>query len=381
MRKSAQELRRGERGSVLAVSVFGMMAFLLAVGLCVDVSHFYTVKAELQNAADAAALAGASALNSSPSGITLATERAVEAMNGYELSNKDATVSPSDVKFAVNFGGPYMSAAEAAAVAENIRFVKVDIPDKDVSVLFGGAGVGDNVAKLDGNAIAGMSHAPNVHCDWIPLSVIDYDIPMTPGQTYTVRAAPGNMVSPGNYQILAVAGRGGQDVKYGLAGGVDECAEPGQWYDVDTKPGVSAGPVRHGLNTRFDDYSGGLDYQDYPPDVNIKEPLTWEQYKQGLDPATRNSGNFEPSNAAHGGVPMRRVVLIPIVKLDEYDNGRDRVKFNRFAAFFLQTRVGSGDGGDIQAEYIGERIMFGKGGYKPGGGPVTPELTQPVLYK
>ena len=40
-----------------------------------------------------------------------------------------------------------------------------------------------------------------------------------------------------------------------------------------------------------------------------------------------------------------------------------------------------GNGGNIKAEYIGERFVFGKGGYRPGGGPVTPELTQPVLYK
>lgn len=382
MKRSAQEHSlRGERGSVLAVSVFGMMAFLLAVGLCVDVSHFYVVKAELQNAADAASLAGASALNSSPSGIALATDRAVEAMNSYEFNNKDATITPADVKFAVNFDGPYMSAADAAADAENIRFVKVDIPDKDVNVLFGAAGVGSNVAAIKGDAIAGMSHAPNVHCDWIPLSVIDDAAnPFQPKHTYVIRGGPHNSVSPGNRQILAVAGRGGKDVKYGLAGGVDVCAEPGEWYEVDTKPGEAQGAVKHGLNTRFDDYGGGLSYTDFPPDVNIKENIDWETYKQGLDPDTRNSSNFAPSDAGHGGVPMRRVVLIPLIKLSEFDPGRDQVHFYKFAAFFLQTKVQNGSG-DIVAEYIGERIMFGKGGYKPTGGPVTPELTQPVLYK
>ncbi|HEX5707551.1 MAG TPA: pilus assembly protein TadG-related protein [Pyrinomonadaceae bacterium] len=382
MKSSAlEQRRRGQRGSVLAVSVFGMMAFLLAVGLCVDVSHFYVVKAELQNAADASALAGASALNSSPSGITLATERAVEAMNSYEFNNKAASLSAGDVKFAVNFDGPYMSAADAQADAENIRFVKVEIPDKDVNVLFGSAGVGDNVAQINGDAIAGMSMSPNVHCDWIPLSVIDDDAnPFQPKGTYVIRGGPHNMVSPGNRQILAVAGRGGKDVKYGLAGGVDICAEPGEWYEIDTKPGEAQGAVKHGLNTRFDDYGGGLSPTEFPPDVNIKENIDWETYKQGLDPATRNTGNFEPSNPSHGGVPMRRVVLIPLIKLSEFDNGRDQVHFYKFAAFFLQTKVQNGSG-DIVAEYIGERIMFGKGGFKPGGGPVTPELTQPVLYK
>jgi hypothetical protein len=36
--------KQAERGSIMAVSAFGMLAFLLAVGLCVDISHFYVVR-------------------------------------------------------------------------------------------------------------------------------------------------------------------------------------------------------------------------------------------------------------------------------------------------------------------------------------------------
>ncbi len=371
--------RNSERGSVLAMSAFGMLAFLLAVGLCIDVSHFYVVRAELSNAADASALAGASALNSSPSGIDIAQARAVEVMNNFEFNKTGVTINASDVKFAVNFGGPYIDAASAKANAEDIRFVRVDVPPKTVGVYMASLALNTNQVQLAERAIAGMSVPPNVHCEWIPLSVID--VPMVPGQMYTVRSEPGGHVSPGNYQVLAGAGRGGKEVKYGLAGGVDICAEPGEWYDVDTKPGVNAGPVRHGLNTRFDDYSGGLDPDDYPPDVNIKEDITWEQYKASLDPATRNGSNYKAPNPNHKAVAYRRVVLIPIIKLEEFDQGRNRVKFNRFAAFFMQTSISNGSGGNVKMEYIGERIMFGKGGYKPGGGPVTPELTMPVLYQ
>lgn len=370
---------RDERGSVLAVSVFGMLAFLLAVGLSLDVSRFYVVRAELANAADAAALAGASALNSSPSGIALAQERAVQVMNNFEFNNTGVTINPSNVKFAENFGGPYVSASEAQGGATNIRFVQVEVPPKNVSVFLASFALGTNSVQMSHRAIAGMSVPPNVHCEWVPLSVID--VPLLPGNTYTVRAAPDNGVSPGNYQILAVAGRGGKDVKHGLAGGVGLCAEPGEWYDVDTKPGVVSGPVRQGLNTRFDEYASQLEPEDYPPDVNVKENITWEQYKRSLDPSTRNGSNFQSANPNHNPVAYRRVILIPIIKLEEFDNGRDRVKFNRFAAFFMQSKVGNGNGGEIQAEYIGERINFGKGGYKPGGGPVAPELAQPVLYK
>jgi uncharacterized membrane protein len=52
--------RKGERGSVLAYTVMSAFFLFLAVGLCVDLSHLYLAKTELQNSADAAALAGAS---------------------------------------------------------------------------------------------------------------------------------------------------------------------------------------------------------------------------------------------------------------------------------------------------------------------------------
>ena len=71
--------KRGERGSVLAMSAISMLALLLATGLAVDISHFYTAKAELQNAADAAALAAVSALNTASLGITKAADRKAKA--------------------------------------------------------------------------------------------------------------------------------------------------------------------------------------------------------------------------------------------------------------------------------------------------------------
>ena len=54
---------KGERGSIMALSAIAMLSILLAAGLGVDISRFYLAKNELQNAADAAALAAASALN------------------------------------------------------------------------------------------------------------------------------------------------------------------------------------------------------------------------------------------------------------------------------------------------------------------------------
>lgn len=364
---------RGERGSVLALSTVGMVAFLAAVGLCVDVSHFYVVNAELQNAADAAALAGASALNSQPAGITKAVARATEELkNNYDFNNKVAEIDDDNVSFAVNLDGPYVSAADAQGAAENIRFVRVVVPPKAVGVFFAQLALKTSSIDLSREATAGMSMPPNVFCDWIPLTVIeDPADPLVPTRAYTLRAAPQNSVSSGNYQILAVNGRGGEDVREDIARGIRECAGPGSVYTKDTKPGVAAGAVRQGINTRFDDYAAGMDPATYPPDTNVKEYIEHRNY--GLP------GYQEPP--AHTGVPGRRLVLVPIVRKEEFENGRDTVTFDRFALFFLQTKVGNGNGGDFQAEYVGTRTAYGAGAYVPGGGPVSPELAMPVIYR
>jgi Flp pilus assembly protein TadG len=363
--------RKGERGSILAISAIGMLAVLLAVGLGVDISRFYLAKTELQNAADAAALAAVSGLNSSPTGITEATNRAVQVMNNYDFNQQAVSFPRANVLFAKNLDGPYISEASAQAAPKDIRFVQVTTPQAPIAVSFAISVLGSS-KNLSATATAGYSVPLNVFCNWLPVSVIDYDVPMAPGQTYTIRAGSGNMISPGNYQILAVAGSGGKDVRVGLASGVDMCAEAGATYAVDTKTGVTAGAVRQGLNTRFDDYqTSQVNPVDMPPDANIKENIDYTQYRAG-------SPSQSPS---HTPVPGRRVVIIPIVKLAEYDQGRNVVKFNRFGQFFLQTKVGSGNGGDIQAEYISDIVVAGKGGYDPNGGPANNLMATPVLYK
>lgn len=388
LRGKSKRGRSGERGSILAMSALGMLSMLLAVGLGVDISHFYLVKGELQNAADAAALAAASAINSNPSGVVEGTSRAVKAMNHSEFNNNSVAFTRSNVQWAVNLDGPYMSEAAASAPGQagTIRFAKVTTPATPVGVSFSAMVLGGS-KSLSATATAGLSIPLNVSCNFIPLSVlIDNDTTkLVPGQTYTIRASTGGSPSPGNYQILAVAGRGGVDVEFGIGAGVDACGKAGETYSVDTKPGLTAGKVRKGINSRFDDYQGSqLDPLLYPPDTNVKENITWDEYSKylgcGRPGAIACNSQFVKA-PAHAGTDMRRVVLIPLVKVSEYDNGRDVVKFFRFGAFFLKTKAGNGNGGDIQAEYIEDRLAVGEGGYDPTGPAGDPLLAAPVLYK
>ncbi len=363
--------RRGERGSILAISALGMLSVLLAVGLGVDISRLYLAKAELQNAADASALAAASALNSLPAGINAAVDRATNRaadsfVNEYEFNNKEVAISPIRVTFSSTLNGTYMSEADAAttAVAPTIRFVKVTTNPEAIGVSFAAMVLGNSV-DLSAEAVAGASIAPNVFCNWIPLTLLSADDGTTfvTGQTYTIRSAPGEGPSPGNYHILAVDGRGGEDVETGTGGGVHLCKGAGDTYGVDTKPGITAGKVRKGINARFGDYQGSqLDPAKYPSDLNVRENIDYTEYAAG------------PKND-------RRMVIIPIVKQSEFDMGRNQVTFYRFGLFFLQTKVGNGSGGEFKAEFREETTVMGGLGYDPDGGLSSPELATPVLFK
>jgi Flp pilus assembly protein TadG len=487
------ERKRRERGTIAVITAMGMMVFLLCAGYAVDISHLYLAGAELQNAADAAAIAGASELNGFATGITAAVDAALATPNRYEFGKEVATFTRADVKFAVNLndfnnGGGYSESA-AQGVASKIRFVNVKIHDKPISVPFigdvvnssgssniaavrrgvaGQAGtatsddtsvlsrqtvgnVSDGLKALSNSlmpvplvqelanrirfmnlalyskadslpligasfgsgaanlalittgttsssrtvslsrqAASGFSSGLNVLCDSIvPLSVLQDDVTQapldvnpqcpnkwefTPGCKYVIRrGSNGNgsgFVEPGNYLVLALTpNRGGNDARCGTAGGASGCFKPGD--EVGTETGVNAGPITQGLNTRFGDYGAGLDPTMFPPDLNVKEKITYAQYRSG------QAGHHKSPN--YPGRNSRRIIIIPVVNVRDYDNGRGTVKIHKFAAFFLQEKVGTGASGDIWAEYITNKVQVNDG-YIVGGSGDT-QFSIPVLYR
>jgi Flp pilus assembly protein TadG len=393
--------------------------------LGVDLSHLYLAKTELQNAADAAALAGASALTiPTPDRITTAVDRAVSTMNlnKYNFNNKNLSdvMTPADeralVEFAVNLNGTYVSEATATTSSPgSYRFVRVHTPSVPISVLFAVPILG-TTQNLDAKATSGLSIPGNVKFCPAPLSVVQcnpgdatctladdfkgrcpgaaagtYPLQTVPpgeydpdnngtcdpakefckGCTYTVRTAPAQGPSAGNYQVLACAGNGDALVRASLASTGDSCQcamSPGD--AIITEPGVGAGPVRQGLNVRFDVYSGGISYStSTPPDTNIAQNINYTQY-------SAKSPFLAPS---HTGLFERRLLVIPVIPISEFDNGRTTVHAGALGAFFMQNPVDNGNGGDIQLEYTGKNVTSPTGS-DPSGTGVT-NIVTPVLYR
>jgi Flp pilus assembly protein TadG len=297
--------RRGERGSVLTYTVLSVLFLFLAVGLGVDLSHLYSVKTELQNAADAAALAGASALLLPEDvRITTAVDRAVDTLNKnkYNFNNEqfDAVMTKADqrdlVEFAVNLDGTYYKEADAKTMT-NMRFVRVQTPSVPVNVFFSIPILG-LTRTMTTTATSGLSVNSNVFCNFVPIAVVegafggglgwvdtsgdgvrkyaddckppagspacDPTIEFCPGCKYKMMAGPGAWqdTSPGNYQALD-AGAGAKDLKSAIAGGTTNCitSNDDAVFVTETEPGRMTGPVSKGLNTRFDIYKNS----DCPP--------------------------------------------------------------------------------------------------------------------
>jgi hypothetical protein len=217
------------------------------------------------------------------------------------------------------------------------------------------------------------------------------------GCKYTIRAGPAGGPSAGNYNALACAGRGACELRLALAAaGNCQCtASPGIELEVDSEPGVNAGPVKQGLNVRFDQYQCdpledpscadcATNPTDHPPDTNIHQGtegpapkkvwsgIDWDQY----------SANDPFQAPSHTGQANRRVLIIPITPWGEFNDakdGREKVKPSFFGGFFMTRAVGRGNDGDIRVEYIHDDIVDIIG-FDPNG-PSPTNIVTPVLYR
>ena len=444
MSRAKRSKRERERGSVLTYTVLSVLFLFFAVGLGVDLSHLYLVKAELQNTADAAALAGASALTlPDDTRITTAVDRAVTVMNQnkYNFNNKEfvdvmSLAAQRDlVRFAVNLSefdnnGAGRTEAEATIAPQDIRFVRVITPAVPVNIFFSIPILGAT-REMTARAVSGLSIPGNVSVCIAPLSAI-YDpnadmpeerwgtCPVEGGRgphdpqpvppsgpdpdgngtcnpkreyckrcTYTIRAEPAGGPSGGNYQILACAGNGASEVRQALAR-YNNCQcglkSVNDEVEVSTQPGVDAGPVRQGLNVRFDVYgAGGLNYSaDFPPDTNVAQGTSsgngTNQTWSGIDWAQYGAGSpFQGPNISHPGVANRRVLIIPTIELSEFQNGRDSVHIGGLGGFFMKSQVGNGNDGAIKVEFIGDDITSVIG-FDPNDDNIT-NIVTPVLYR
>ena len=375
--------RRGERGSILTIAALSMLSLVLAAGMAIDISHFYTAKAELQNAADAAALAGASQLNSTSGGINSAVTQATKALNKYDFKNT-LTITSSNVTFAKNLNGTYVDSASAAAAPTELRFIKVTLSPQPVNTTFSKLVLG-NTQNISATATAGLSVGLTMNKFYTAYAFIESAAaPLGVGQTYALDAKGYNDTTPNSYRVLA-----GPDGDLILTGQMHAYGYIGSAYNVALLNGTSpAGNLtapsmcryaQIGTNTRFGDYTvhPGTNFTEEPPDTITDQTITYSEY-------TNRQGNGVVEMIP--GIPLanyaknRRILTLPVAlnTMPDYNVGTRKVTANKLAAFFIKKKVGTNC--KLEVEYIGKPMAVPVGTYTPGS-PSMSELSIPVLYK
>jgi Flp pilus assembly protein TadG len=399
---------KDERGSTMIMTAILMLGLLLSVGLCIDISRIYMTRAELKNAADAAALTAARELNSGSGGINDAVARANEIVNSYGFGRTAITIA--NIEFAVNLNGQggnpsgYVDAGTAAATPGDIRFVRVTTQTVATPMLFASSVLGASRIE-SGVSTAGMSVNINTICDFFPVAVAldDWDDDPTtgingftlppPNTTMSLRFTQGTnneaTLADRDYIILEVpdiTGNGAPETAVLSAGLTSIC----QRLDVNVpfhmtpSANVNNGPrqITDGVNTRFNSYANGysnaLVPSTFPPDSNVQTGITFDQYK--------NRTAVTAPNPNSPGKDDRRILLVPVVAPGTYTGTPVSAPTLTFGAFFLRdwatvTNPCSQNTacGQLEVEWIDERLVIGRGGFDPGGG--ISNLTIPVLYQ
>ena len=411
--------RKGERGNVMIMTAIFAVGLVLAVGLCIDGARIYMTRAELQNAADAAALAAARELNGGTGGLTDAVTQAqataLEA-NKYGLNRSGSTapaVTISTVEFAADLNGPwYVGVGGVPSGTEtSIKYVRVTTQTTNTPVLFAIRDLGNSHAESR-SATAGMSAPINSICDFFPMAVAldpavqtgdgsdGYPAPNTEmWLTFNQGTGSATVLADKDYIVISPDGSTGvSDTTAAAAGLTDICKSLNSQVAVPTdSANQNNGPkqIAKGVDTRFDNCVTGspcdiqgtgsaLDPATFPPDKNVGEGITFQQYDNRT--AVAGPPNHPP------GEDQRRILIVPIVWPATYSGSPPIATVRKWAAFFLKDKpivnthgcsknagTGQNSCAALHVEWIDEKLVLGRGSYIPGAGCTT--FTLPVLYR
>lgn len=346
-----------QRGIVLVLIVVGMTSVLGIAGLALDFGLAFLTKSRIQNALDAAALAGAKVLKSTGNTAQARTD-AQTAFNYYLGQLNRGSLTPT-----VEFSSTIAPSFTPGSAPSN--FIRVRMPagytiPTYLTRVF--PGVGDTLA-LSGSAVAGpIRLEPNGEvCNLTPIMVAaipgpdgTVDTDCTDGACYgytigqTLELKQTETAGPGNFNLLRLDGNGAAVLRENLAGAFNGCATLGG--TVPTEPGVVSGPFGQGLNTRFGQYQvGGVNQSTYPPDVNTTTYPTFAAYRSAV---AGGAINFAPPT----GVPGRRLIRVVFSDVSAGGfNGATTVPVTGIGCFFLLSpTLGNGNGNNpirIPAEF------------------------------
>ena len=320
-------MSRKSSGQTVVLVALMLPALLGAVALGTDVTVFYFNWVQLQKAADAGALAGANYLPDNPSqACTTANQLAQN--NGVKASEIVSTGVAADnlsISIKLQRTVSYFLAKVLGLSNGIVTTAATATPQFPPSTL-NATMPGQVPPGGDNNGANGDTCADIGTCGLIPIG-LDSNTIHSDGTQITLQQG---QLGPGNWDLLALGGVGGANLRTNIANGYNSMVSVGDW--VTTEPGKKVGPVDQGFQDRLDKAS---------------------------------SVDFDSTFSSHL-VNNPRVLILPVVDW-QHPNGRSSVQVTSFASVWLETyskgqvtvhfisQVTAHSFGDPSAPYFGTR--------------------------
>jgi hypothetical protein len=397
-------MRSKQRGITMVVITIALLSLIAVAGLALDVGHVVVNKSRLQATVDAAALSAAKILDTTGS-TAAATTAANNVFSVNAAQHPDLLAVLGGVSKTVEYSNTLLPFSPGTAPP---LYVRVSASGFSISATLASV-VGFKDFVIGAKAVAGPSPTLNTACNIAPMMVCGAaPTPGAPVFGYSVgqitalklsAGSSGSDLGPGNYRLLSLGGNGANIVRQNLAGSYSSCATINT--TATTQPGDEAGPVAQGLNTRFNEYSGGMDASSYPPDVIVNQPsgkdrlscatsactsvvtgpggsttvTNANQYStysyEGMYQRRMQKGDYDIAPAPNGnGVVDRRVLAVPVGDCSVVAGGRSDVPVMGLACMFLLQDVDQkGNGGQVFGEVLSNCQVNGTPGPAPASGP------------
>jgi Flp pilus assembly protein TadG len=257
---------RDASGAVAPLFAVGLIAFVGVGALAWDISRGYALRAELEAAVDAAALAGATQLDGKTGSIARANAAALGALVQNSSILADAyqanTVGAGDtIQYLTNLteartGTPDDTGVALTVTDSKANFIEITLAPRPMGLVLG-ALLGLTTFNARAHAVAGYGSAickvpPLVVCNPEETALIKTFSPDDHiGKGFILKSKPGATWGPGNFGYLSVTGEDGIKEAMGHVTPQTQCFGE----IVETQPGNIAAADQF-FNTRFDYYAG-----------------------------------------------------------------------------------------------------------------------------
>lgn len=336
---------RAQRGAVAIIVAISIVTMIGMVGLAIDLGQIFVAKTELQNGADACALAAVADMHpgtTKPTELALAAGRKVVALHraGFQNHALSGTATPVTIEFSEAASGPFVSGSGLTTLQANaMKYVRCSVTYSGIKTFFiqvlnvlPGVNIGDQ--QVTASAVASL--LPSQGGCAIPIALCTADaVSPKKGQWFPGPLQPGPNADliAGNFGWvdLTPGGKGTSDIGSQVSGeGV--CVLP----EIGTPVAVAGNrtALAAQFNSRFGIYFGAVQAGDAAPDRTgfAYTRLTWPAMKEAFsDYPTRSTANAPYQGDSVTGLSVqgsanaklkpylqqygrdRRVVTVPVV--------------------------------------------------------------------